>query len=393
MRRRGLGLITSSIAALVLSACASTITDFPDVTAFDLSEDVIGIQAGVVEAALDQKQRVDGLAWPLLAANTDLCGDLTRKAYGITFGNDETVRALVDGLTSEQVRTLGYDASPIVLGVSDGSPAAEAGLQRGAVPVKIGETVIGGSVDAIEDALRKDRNARAIAQKTGIVAKPLPMAFELDGASIEFTLQPEPICDVGVRILGTDAVNASAGRRVININRGIANYLESDRDLSIVIAHELGHVAAGHVRKLTRNNWVSGHFAWGVPLRLGAGLVDLSLGAALERFAGWETPPGQSAVAKLENRALGFRQFEREADYLAVYFAARAGVDLDGFEELFSQLAELSIRSTYGERSHPITSERRLALRLARDEVEAKQLAGEPLVPEGWPSSDRFEDE
>ncbi|MEO1408011.1 MAG: M48 family metalloprotease [Pseudomonadota bacterium] len=291
----------------------------------------------------------------------------------------------MDGLTPEQVRAIGYDASLTVIAVSGGSPAAEAGVERGAVPIRVGETVIGGDPGALEDALRKDRNARAVAKKTGLVANPLAMVFEQDGERLEVALHPETICDVQVRSVGTDTVNASAGRSVININRGISNYLTSDRDLSIVIAHELGHVAGGHVGKLTRNHWVSGRFAWGLPLRLGAGLVDLGFGGILERLAGRETPPGQAAVASLDNRALGIRTFEREADYLAVYFAARAGLDLEGIEDLFSQLARLSARSTYGDRSHPVTSERMLALQLARQEVEAKIANSEPLVPEGWP--------
>lgn len=374
-----------ALCVLTLSACATAVTDFPDVASVDLSQDTVQIQSDIVEATLEQKARIDRLAWPLLLANSELCHERQRQAYGITFGNDETIRGLVDGLTLKQVRAIGYDESIVVIGVSGGSPAAEAGVIAGAKPIKIGETVVGGDKDALDDALRKDRNARKLAKATGLVAKPLPMVLEQSGERVEIELQPETICDVNVRISGTDTINASAGRRTININRGIANYLESDRDLSIVLAHELGHVAGGHVGKLTRNHWASGRFAWGPPMRLGAGLVDLSLGRILERLAGLETPPGQAAVANLENRALGFREFEREADYLAVYFAARAGLDLEKIEELFSQLAVLSARSTYGNRSHPITSERRLALQLARDEVQAKQRAGEPLVPTGWP--------
>ncbi|MEO0882969.1 MAG: M48 family metalloprotease [Pseudomonadota bacterium] len=369
----------------LFGACVSAVTEFPDVAALDLSSDIVDVQKGVVETTLAQKARIDRLAWPILQANAELCHDRTRRAYGITFGNDETIRGLVDGLTLKQVRAIGYDASLTVIGVSGGSPAAEAGIKPGAIPLKIGETAIGGEMSALEDALRKDRNARAVADKTDLVAKPLPMVFEYEGERLEVALQPETICDVRVRIRGTDTINASAGRRTIMINRGIANYLESDRDLSVVIAHELGHVAGEHVRKLTRNHWVSGRFAWGIPLRVGAGLVDLSLGATLERFAGQETPPGQATVATLDNRALGIRNFEREADYLAVYFAARAGIELENFEDLFTRLAPLSVRSTYGNRSHPITSERRLALQLARTEVERKRLASEPLIPTGWP--------
>jgi len=380
--------VTSSVVAallLAITACTSASTNFPRIDPADLSDDITVTQANVVEASLERYDRLNRIAWPLLTANAELCHDRQREAYGITFGNDETIRGLVDGLSLEQVQAIGYDQTIRVIGVSGGSPAFDAGLIRGAVPIKIGETVVDGQMEALETALRKDKTARAVAAKTELNANPLPMVFEQDGQRFEIALQPETICDVRLRLSETDTINASAGRRVIKINRGIMTYLSDDRDLSIVIAHELGHVAGKHVPKLTRNHWVSGRAIWGLPVRLGAGLFDLGFGGLFERFGDRETPPGRGAVSRLNNRALGLRDFEREADYLAVYFAARAGVDLDGFEALFMRLSELSARSTYGERSHPITSERKLALQLARDEVNRKREAGAPLVPEGWP--------
>ncbi|MEM9669592.1 MAG: M48 family metalloprotease [Pseudomonadota bacterium] len=385
MLRANLSIFPAVLLMAFASACVSTSTTFPTAKSEDVETQTTIVQAEVIAAALDRKARIDSLAWPLLEANAELCHARRRTAYGISFGNEKTIQTLVDGLTLEQIRAAGYDASLKVISVSEGSPAADAGLKPGAVPIKIGETAIGSGGDGLETALRKDKNARAIAEKADLTAKPLPMVFEQDGTRFEIELHPETICDVALRVTETDAVNASAGRRVININRGIITYLEDDQDLSMVIAHELAHVAGEHTRKLTRNHFASGRFVWAVPVWLGAGLVDLGFAGVLERFAGRETPPGQDFVTRLDNRALGLRDFEREADYLAVYFVARAGLELEGIETVFERLSLLSPRSTYGQRTHPVTPERVLALRLARAEVDAKRAAGDSLVPEGWP--------
>ena len=378
-------MLGAALSAFALAACATTSTEYPRLDAQAVAAEVPRLQAGIVDAVLERKARVDGLAWPILAANADLCHDRRREAFGITIGNARTVRDLVDGLTSDQVRAIGYGDEPVVLGVSAGSPADLAGIRRGAVPVKVGDVEIAGDLKALSDALRTDRDARANAKENGETATPLPVIFEQDGERIEADLAPQTICDVQLRVVENNVVNASATDDTIRINRGLLANFPDDRDVSLVIAHELGHVAGRHVPKLERNAAVSGLYVWGVPVALGAGLVDLTLGGFLERFAGRETPPGSAMMTRIQNRVLGVQDFEREADYLSVYMAARTGIDISNVEQVFETFSTISPLSTYGERTHPTTPERMAALSLARDEVQAKQAAGEPLIPNGWP--------
>lgn len=369
-----------------LAACAGTTTNYPRIDPAAAAARIPVIQAGVVDAVLERKAYVDDLAWPLLVANTDLCHNRRREAFGLTLGNDRTIRDLVDGLTLAQVRAIGYDAAPIVLGVSAGSPAAQAGIVSGAVPVQVGETIINGDFQALIKALGEDRKARQAAKEAGEPAEPLAVIFRHGDALIEAAMQPQEICNVRVRVVENNTINASATANTLRINRGLLTYFDGDDDaVTLVIAHELGHVAGRHVPKLERNAAVSGLYVWGIPVAVGAGLVDLTLGNLLERFAGLETPPGQQAMTSIQNGVLGVRGFEREADYLSIYFAARAGADISNAENVFEQFSRISPRSTYGARSHPITPERMLALAAARAEVEAKQAAGEALIPEGWP--------
>jgi predicted Zn-dependent protease len=74
--------------------------------------------------------------------------------------------------------------------------------------------------------------------------------------------------------------------------------------------------------------------------------------------------------------------FEREADYVGAYYAARAGYDLTGSEEIwrtFSLENPDSIRVTT---DHPITPVRFVQMKKVIDEIEIKKRHNLPLVPE-----------
>ncbi|MEO1408010.1 MAG: hypothetical protein AAFV54_16205, partial [Pseudomonadota bacterium] len=73
--------VTAALAfcALALSACATAVTEFPDVASVDLSQETVEIQSDIVEATLEQKARIDRLAWPLLVANAELCHERQGK--------------------------------------------------------------------------------------------------------------------------------------------------------------------------------------------------------------------------------------------------------------------------------------------------------------------------
>ena len=74
--------------------------------------------------------------------------------------------------------------------------------------------------------------------------------------------------------------------------------------------------------------------------------------------------------------------FEREADYVGAYYAARAGYDLTGSEEIwrtFSLEDPDSIRLTT---DHPITPVRFVQMQKVIDEIGNKKRRNLPLDPE-----------
>lgn len=375
---------------LALAACATPATKYPIIAPAAIAANTTNVQQLSVAAILERRARVDAIARPLLRENVDLCYKRTRQSFGLNFGNEKTIRSLVDGFTLKQVRALGYDETPRVLGVVAASPAAEAGIEPGARPVRFGETLIDGDMRKLRKALgdyqsAQDKSAKDDGDEAGDGAlQPLEMVFEQNGRTLSVALTPETVCNIPINVPERDIINASANGRAVNVFRGLLTYFEDDRDVTIVVAHEIGHIVGRHVPKQQRNAMVSGYALWGVPVGLGAALFDGLFASPLERWGGVERPPGRAGITRLNNSVLGTRNFEREADYLGMYIAARAGADISRAEAVFTQFAEVSPRSTYGENSHPVTSDRMLALVAAREEIEKKRQAGEALVPSGW---------
>ena len=384
----------AGVAAFVgLAACATPSTSFPVIPEAQVQAAALIDQRASVEARLDRLARVQAIAWPLLVGNVGLCHERRADRFGISIGNDRTIRSLADGFTLEQVNAIGYDASPVVLNVSAGSPAALAGIVRGSVPVRVGGTEINGEMKALNGALADFTELREKAKEAdpsdaeGASELPvLPVVFrQPDGSELEADLAPETVCSIPINVSERDAVNANTGGTSVNMFRGLLTYMQNDDDVAIVVAHEIGHVIGRHVPKQRRNSYTSGMIVWGVPLALGASIFDGFFGSALERWAGVETPPGQAGMTRVLNGVLGTRSFEREADYIGMYVAARGGVDISNAENVFAAFSKLSPTSTYGVRTHPTTPERQLAIKAAREEIEAKRAAGELLIPNDWP--------
>jgi len=151
--------------------------------------------------------------------------------------------------------------------------------------------------------------------------------------------QAQMACAYNVQLKFSAAVNAYATGRSIIVTTGMMDFTQSDEELALVIGHELAHNTMGHVRKSIQNTILSG-------------------------FARRYTRP-----------------FEAEADYVGLYYMALAGYKLDGVETFWRRLGVRYPKNITGAKSHPVTPERLLAIRLARVEVTAKQEAGIALVP------------
>ena len=176
------------------------------------------------------------------------------------------------------------------------------------------------------------------------------------------------------RVSSDRALNAYAtmdGQVVLN--RGLAELTASDEEIAMVLAHELGHHAANHPRNTATN------------VRLGA-LVGAVLGTALDVAAasgGSRTNGAFSrygAVLGAKTGQLSYsKEQEREADYLGVLIAYRAGIDLDKARGVMMTMARMSGKKESGLLdTHPVGAERLAGFDRAVAEVRASNGALPP---------------
>ena len=75
------------------------------------------------------------------------------------------------------------------------------------------------------------------------------------------------------------------------------------------------------------------------------------------------------------------QEFEAEADYVGMYFMARAGYSIDGVENFWRRMSAESPRSIRLAYTHPTNAERFLVLTATREEILRKQNNNLPLRP------------
>jgi predicted Zn-dependent protease len=73
--------------------------------------------------------------------------------------------------------------------------------------------------------------------------------------------------------------------------------------------------------------------------------------------------------------------FEQEADYVGMYFMARAGYDPSGVADFWRRMAAEGESSITQRTSHPTSPERFLTMERTYGEIAAKKSRGQPLVP------------
>ena len=151
-------------------------------------------------------------------------------------------------------------------------------------------------------------------------------------------ITPADICGYPVRLKYTPAINAYADGRHITVTTGMMDFA-NDEELALIIGHELAHNTHGHIRKIVQNT---------------------ILGFGRGTFA---------------------RQFESEADYVGLYYSARAGYPIDTAKQFWRNLAKVSVKSLDNPKTHPITPERYVRLENAVKEIKAKQASGVVLEP------------
>lgn len=325
----GLVCVTGTLlSALALTACATPATQLPSVDELALRSEALVQERLGLQAQLAQRQRLSAIGRPILRDNAPLCRKTRRDIGVLIHAEDDYPKEL----RLAAARELGAQVEPSILYVTPGSPADKAGLTRG-------DAILFGGVPV--DAKNRDL-------KDALQAERAELTIKRNGQIITAALKPETLCRSHLRYSSRTAVNAIATGRTITVTHGMMEFTQSDDELAQVIGHELAHNMMGHIRKVAGNMVLSG---------------------LAKRYA---------------------RPFESEADYVGLYLMVRAGFDPAQVEQFWRRLAEVDPRSVNRARTHPTFPDRYLRIAAARAEIEAKQAAGAPLIPNLRPGKDAF---
>jgi len=182
------------------------------------------------------------------------------------------------------------------------------------------------------------------------ISKPLVQGAGLDPANVRIVLINDPEINAFV-----------AGGQIVYIHSGLLTASDNVNQLQGVIAHELGHVAGGHIIRL--------HEGAGKATKIS--ILSLVLAAAAIA-AGAPPDAGMGIIYAGQRAAMGsFMAFTRaqesSADLAGASYLSKAGVSGKGSLEFFKKLQNQEYRlAIYAkdsyDRTHPLSQERVQAL-------------------------------
>ena len=203
----------------------------------------------------------------------------------------------------------------------------------------------------------------AIAQFNSAAANEALVEYTIrrDGQRQYISMSSPMACSYPINVAtGDDSLNAFADGKQIVITKGMMRFVENDDELALIIGHELAHNNMGHIRAKTTNFWL------GTILDvLVAGTTGIDTGSAFGNMAA----------------SSNSQEFESEADFVGLYFAARAGYDLENAPDFWRRMAvehPSSVKGSYLS-THPSSPHRYVFLEETVEEIQNKQIAEEPL--------------
>ncbi len=349
-----------SAAAGLCTACAMPVSRLPDIPQQALAIEQRSEQVGQIRAYYAELARVDNVAFRIRAANRQFC-----KAVAAQIGlHAATVRSLPGKYRSYTNQALGVSwTEPTVIAVVTGSPAAQAGIMVGDQVLRLNGKPV--------PARHTQRWIDKFLAGNGMT--PVTVDLRRDGVDRTLTVSPVMACAIPIRYVVTDSANASTNGEKIFINSAIVALAKTDDQLAVVIAHELAHANLGHVQKQAINAFIG---------QMGGALVDggFLLGGIYTRGTFTRHFGRAGALAYSV-------EFEREADYVGAYYAARAGYDLNGAAEIWRALARGHPGAIRLATDHPTTPARFIQMREVAAEIADKERRHLPLIPELKPAT------
>jgi hypothetical protein len=340
-----------------LAACAGPDTDLPTIASGEIAAERKRQLSHQLQTYAAQTARLAHVAHRIMVANAEFCRAQVAPLAGFVA---VTYREVPERMRTTARTVLNLDDSgATVISVVDGGPAARAGLKVGDVIRTLnGEIVPGGEVDSTWLSERLTRWGRQTAR----------VGVERQGKPLTIAVVPDMGCAHPVVLAMDGKADAFTDGRRIVVHGGVLRIAQTDAELAAVVAHELAHITMAHIEKKITNQ-VTG--------AIGGALVDLALAAARIDTGGAFTRELSSAGLQAYSV-----EFEKEADYVGAYYAARAGFDLSEAERFWRAMAQENPRQILFAGSHPTSPERFLLMQRTREEIQWKRLRRQALRPE-----------
>jgi hypothetical protein len=341
---------------LLCAACAGPVTRLPPLPKDAVEAERRSQQIAQIKDYFAQVHRVDSVAFRIRTANRADCKERVAAQIGLT--------ALTPQSLPRKYRSYAADAlnlsweRPTAISVADGSPAAQAGIVAGDEIVALdGELIpVTGTPDWIGNWLKHNGE------------KPVQVDLRHGGASRTATVTPVMGCAIPINYVTADEANAFTDGHKIVISSAIVNLARTDAQLAVIIGHELAHANLGHIEKRLQNAFLGA---------AGGAMLDAVITSTTVRTGGAFTKAFMRAGLMAYSVP-----FEREADYVGAYYAARAGYELSGAEEIWRALGRSHPGGTGFATTHPTTPERFIQMQKVAEEIADKQRRHLPLVPE-----------
>jgi len=203
------------------------------------------------------------------------------------------------------------------------------------------------------------------------LAAPIIEASELEPGNVELVL------------INDGSINAFvAGGQAIYVHSGLINEAETANEVQGVLAHELGHITAGHAVRFNERTKAASNISI-LSLLLGVGAALAGAGdAALGVIAA-----GQQAAL---STFLSFnRDQEASTDLAGARYLSGAGITGQGMIKFFERLRGNEIRAGYSQaddaayaRTHPLSGDRIQTLRGLLSEDPAWSVPPDPALQE-----------
>tara|TARA_Y100001935_G_scaffold255062_1_gene266298 strand:- start:210 stop:1337 length:1128 start_codon:yes stop_codon:yes gene_type:complete len=333
--------------ALICSSCESPTT----ITSRGLdseNEKERAIMQGIaLETYYNRVEKLNNIAWPILSSSLNFCKENITDTIGIEVISLNEIDKNYRNAASEKI---GLTNEPQILYVVESSPADISGLKKKDKIIKISSPEYSWGGDDIIKNTRK-----RIFGKNKIRVK-----VERDNEILIFEVNPVKICNHRIILRQDNSLNAFADGKNIYITQGMLRFIDEDKELQMVIAHELAHNIEGHIEKKT-NNYLLGT------------IVDLAAAGAGVNTRGTFGSLGAQMYSQ---------DFEREADYVGMYILANSGIEREGVANFWRRMSVENPRSISYASTHPSSSERWVNIEAVNKEIDKKILESKPLLPE-----------